>query len=393
MAERLSPVTIEYSPWVIQARSLMDKIGKYEEQDAVERAAELFDLDLGAKASPQAVGEWKDEFYRDEILEVGERCAIVYTESLFRRLEDGTMNNLLLSAARAYYDSMDGIARILSCYWDCILEKCKENRIRTIVVAGTDGNPLFIVGKEVARKKNVNAKITLVELTRRMFEIRDEIAAKSEPKKTARYQMGKPVHELARTDFGRYLQSAIPMDNVALVDAESYGSIIRLLLRLGWRIWVFLLASNNPFLSGYLNVVTEYMNAGRTAVSELMPWHVGDSIEAIPRPYKVEELERVHKQLYVKERKTSQLYGMCGFLAYWALARRARDLTVESIDLKETLRSMTPLLRPGHELSILSETMDEWTGAWPLIEIWVKEGLGFVKPRPELITGSVFGKP
>jgi hypothetical protein len=68
-------------------------------------------------------------------------------------------------------------------------------------------------------------------------------------------------------------------------------------------------------------------------------------------------------------------------------------LTVESIDLKETLRSMTPLLRPGHELSILSETMDEWTGAWPLIEIWVKEGLGFVKPRPELITGSVFGKP
>jgi hypothetical protein len=86
------------------------------------------------------------------------------------------------------------------------------------------------------------------------------------------------------------------MDNVALVDAESYGSIIRLLLRLGWRIWVFLLASNNPFLSGYLNVVTEYMNAGRTAVSELMPWHVGDSIEAIPRPYKVEELERVHKQ-------------------------------------------------------------------------------------------------
>lgn len=265
------------------------------------------------------------------------------------------------------------------------MDRCEEDGIQKIIFAANDANPLYIVAKKLRRS---NFRLELVNLGRSLFNIRDEISTVVDNQEldSERSEFGFAPNDAQAQLQRRFLETLRGDDDrIAFVDAECYGSVIRILLKLNWNLSVFLLTSNNPFLHGYLNKLVDAININKTRVPKDMPWLVGDTIESFPRPYRVTGIELENNKFVINGYRASWFFGACGVISYWCFNDHSSTTQTLDTDPFDSLSKVYELSRSSNLPYLLPSPMPEWEKAGEFVRLWLTEGFGFVHPQSEVI--------
>ena len=355
--------------------------------DIIDKTINIYRLCPECKISLDEFEKIRKDFIVDEAREITDELAAEYTRRVFKNFKpDLTIREALVVAGKMYFEMTRPLAPILASFWRSVESRCEEDGIERILFAANDANPLYISAKKLRR---LNLRIELVDLGRSLFSIQDEISRGVDIDKnnaSGKYEFGFALDELKGRPEGKFLESLRGNDErTAFVDCECYGSIVRILLRLNWRLSVFLLTSNNPFLHGYLNKLTDAININKTVVTKDMPWLIGDTIESFPRPYKITSINSENGRIVIKGKKESWFFGACGIISYWCFNQHSAILKSREIDVYESLKEVNKMFKSGSLPCLLPYPMPEWKKAGDFIQLWLSEGLGFVHPQSEVI--------
>jgi hypothetical protein len=372
-------------------RKLVDRLDdQVKLDDMINTLASIYDLDLEKTIVADDLKRMYQDFVVDEAREITIPLAEGYAGKVFAQLMPNvTVRQALLSIGRMYLETTKPLVPILASFWRSIMDRCEEDGIQKIIFAANDANPIYIVAKKLRRS---DFRLELVDLGRSLFHIRDEISMVVNHKEqdSEKSEFGfAPNHAQAKLQK-RFLEILKGDDDrIAFVDAECYGSIVRILLKLNWNLSVFLLTSNNPFLHGYLNKLVDAININKTRVPKDMPWLVGDTIESFPRPYKVTGIDLENDKFVIKGYRESWFFGACGLMSYWCFNEHSSTIQSHDIDPFDSLLKVHELSRSSNLPYLLPSPMPEWEKAGEFVRLWLNEGFGFVHPQSEVIANGL----
>jgi hypothetical protein len=319
--------------------------------------------------------------------DIGPSLSYWFSNAVFKSLRSrinsgGTYENLL----REIIHVADSVAEVwvdlLLVFMDCVLSQCSQQGIAEVCVVSRDATPLLPVGLKLANLSHRGVLVSLVELNRAMFGIPDKILeTATDFDKTGSIAPSK-------SSQSAYLLEQFGSRTKCYVDIECYGTIIREIYKvqdLGFKPWCLLFASNNPYLSGFLNSLIEYANMRREEIPYKFMWVLGDTLEAFPKPYKhVSLVERDGNHLLLTKR-TTLTYHTFALGLYASLYKRTMQNPVEQIDPIREIRKLRSLFLSNEQVQspiILPHALPEWASAWDFLNHW---DVGFIPPRMKYV--------
>ena len=381
-------------------RSFLDPIEHMQEfrklDDLLDTVSPLYGINLSDRISSSEFGRIKRSYENDLAVEITRRHAKWMTNRFFSsiRRQPQTKRSLIHALNSVLKRSAVVHTPMMGAFVKSILSWARRESIQNVFFLARDCLPLFSVAKALA-PRSFSSRMKILELNRDMLSIPDEIA-RAVLKKQER---GKRLEQqVARAAVYAILSNLFRRHKSACVDTGCYGSIVREIyrnLREEKRPLFFFYNSVNPHIWGFLNHVIHFRNIEGEAVPFDLVWTVGDSIEAIPKPYqdaalmfssKAETI--VGRQSYqVMCRPKSWAFGLSAFTAYFSFFQHAKMLDIGSIDpLQEIDRLYLSMKKQKAGITkapvFLPTHMPDWSQASKFL---AEFGQDAIPPQPALL--------
>ncbi|HIE27562.1 TPA: hypothetical protein EYP66_09770 [Candidatus Poribacteria bacterium] len=203
--------------------------------------------------------------------------------------------------------------------------------------------------------------IELAELSRRVFQIHDEIAEEGKPSELA----SAVVMDARELAVAKYLDKLFKGKS-ACVDVMCYGTVFKEIFDKGQiypKPLPVLFISNNNCISGFINEVVERAYWDGKIISDEFITILGDTVESFPKPYKnVEVTMNQHWEVELLAEPVDIVSTCCAFAIYWTLYHSDFQHSEPLTEL-ENLYQLYQAIREGREQipALLPYSVPKWS--------------------------------
>ncbi len=240
--------------------------------------------------------------------------------------------NVLLEWCKLYEKIAD---KWFYLFYDCVkvwLDYASVNPINSVAFFARDAIPFWCIAKGIEDGKSLSEKVEykteIVDFTRGiMNSIKEKAKKKEDLKKLIKKFMVSNGMETTR---------------VEIIDSGFYGSVIRELFKSGGldnSSSVFFFFSKNPCIRGELTIVSQFINRRKEEIPYRFFIMLGNSLEALPKPYKTPEIKDFESNEVIAE-KQDILSIFATFSLYRALYRRSKTHPLGEIDVVKEIKEL-----------------------------------------------------
>lgn len=301
----------------------IESIGQHNDlTSVVTTVCQLCEIEPDTRISLQYISEAKKAFENEMKENTGSALAEWLTGKFFASIELRevyTVEQFLHETARIYSEIAKLWYPIMANFAEGFINPCKIEGVTKLNVMARDANPIYVIINRMKEKEQFDLDIELAELSRRVFQIYDEIAEEGKPSELA----SAVVMDARELAVAKYLDRLFKGKS-ACVDMMCYGTVLMELLTRG-KIYPkplpFLFISNNNDISGFLNTEVEYAyhRYGKKIPDEFLTI-LGDTVESFPKPYKnVEVTMNQHGDVELLAEPVDIVSTSCAFVIYWTL--------------------------------------------------------------------------
>lgn len=329
--------------------------------------------------------------------EVGSELGNFLTALLLRQANPKsyiTPEELIWRIVKIYEPLLKFYVPILTLFINSVIKQSKHTGINKVYLLARDALPFLPVA--LARQNKYSPRIHFfpLEVNRRLLGIVDEIAEVSQQDELDSWR-NKSREQKEKRIVDRFLHQQFKGRTVGCIDVGYYGTLVRALkgqFNLRPIPYFFMFASANPLIWGFLNRIFDYGNLVSKRIPHDFMWILGDSIEALPKPYHHSSFVKEGKHITLSAYPTCWLSGIVAYLLYYQIYRLARNITTQVIDPWKSIHAIFKLYQRFNDKTqqwtfpILPKPIPEWSQSQDFMQKFYTEfGAVPVQPQPNLL--------
>lgn len=378
---------------------IASNVTRYRSPSALlEEVSRLYGVDGHTRLTESALGDLRRQVYQDLLREVGRVNATYLTRLIARHLiprHSLSVAKLCRDVWKSYDRLMSYYLPILVAYIDDVAWRSHGLGAKRIYVLTRDALPLLPVARARVPVLELRPQLSVhaLELNRKSLGIVDEVANEADRRELPNRTNPQETDKKMSAEFVSTLWSAHFRGKPAmLADIGYYGTLIRELRKdrrfLRTPAWMFL-ASANPLVFGFLNNVFYGWNQYDKPMPFRFIWILGDTLEALPKPYHSTRLWRSPAGVVQVSKPSNWLFGIVSYLIYWSLARKALRVPARAPDLRAAITRLYGVSRArsvSEPLAILPREIPGMRKAREkLVRFARATNMRAVPPQPDLL--------